>query len=135
MKTLVLLLGVLVLAIASCDVPLPNGTPEVSRCTMSAGLSCTDFVIDDGELTLVLRNGLGREIEIQEIGYQVHDASEPACTQADVGTVANGQTIPITFGGCTAEHDTRYTIKIAYLPSGSTIPEPRTISGELFITS
>lgn len=136
MRTLVVLVSVFVLSLAACDlIPPPELYPGVSRCTMSAGLSCVDFMLEDGELTLVLQNGLGREIDIREVRYQVHDGSESVCMQPHTISLPNAQSTPITFENCVAEHDTRYRLAVEYTLPDSTMSTPRVIEGELFIAS
>ena len=94
-----------------------------------------DFMLHDGELTLVLQNGLGREIDIREVRYQVHDGSESVCMQPYTISLPNAQSTPITFENCVAEHDTRYRLAVEYTLPDSTMSTPRVIEGELFIAS
>jgi len=61
------------------------------RCTLPPGISCNDFTIAGGSLTIIGTNGLGDTIYIDSFTAQSPDGSTTCANTVRVGTqVANG---------------------------------------------
>src|SRR3989338_327134 len=55
-----------------------------TACTLEAGIGCTDFRVNEGSVTLAIRNGKGEDIEINEIKTM-------NCTGSASGLLRNGE--------------------------------------------
>ena len=137
MKYLILIVSVLALAAASCDVtPPPASNPAQSRCVLSAGLTCDNYELIDGQLSLDLVNGMGRALDIESVEYLARESSAQGCVETQLGTVENGATITVEFDEiCRARTDTWYDITIRYVNAGLSDTPLRTLTGELYIIS
>lgn len=86
-----------------------------SRCTLPAGIGCTDYKVQDfgpgnGEVTFVLKNSLGYDIT-----SVIVSASE--CTgTASQSTLTNGGQKTFTPNGCTLSSGSKYSgqVNITY---------------------
>lgn len=76
-----------------------------SSCTITPGISCEDFVVDNtGAISLALRNGMGTDLNNVTIEIYKPDTDDLACTTNPVGTdntLSDGEKDTFTGGGCT----------------------------------
>ncbi len=98
-------------------------------CTVGPGISCDDFkIVTDGSGTLVLRNGMGKELDAVTVSLEAV-AGGAACTAAD--NWGSGDTITCTWaiGDLTpGSASGRYSqdLIVAYTESGSTVTHSKT---------
>lgn len=121
--SLAILIGLLsiIVAVAYMDVLDPSGLITDS-CIMPAGLSCVDQTYSGGKAQIMLRNNLGKQFTIVNVGMDDnYDDIYTPCVP-DKSQIADGETFTIT---CPAE-DTYGTgehlfgnIKIGYREEGS----------------
>ena len=119
-----------------------NFIPE--RCTLSAGITCDDFVYDSGEFQLQFTNGFGRSINITSITLTsatgLPGSNECSWEIPPTGgqVLSNGASNAFTLGtgDCTPVDGVgklRGELEIQYTNVGSQIDTPRRVTGELFI--
>ena len=63
------------------------------RCSLEPGIGCMDFKIQEGSVTLVLRNGKGEDITISKIAVS-------GCSSTNPGSLRNGEKKTFTISGC-----------------------------------
>ncbi|MBI2135338.1 hypothetical protein HYU09_05075 [Candidatus Woesearchaeota archaeon] len=88
-----------------------------SKCTLPAGIACTDFKVTTGAtlitgtVDIVLRNGMGFDATSVEVGVE-------GCTAKDntPSTIANGAQEQYTATGCTVTSGSKYSgdINVTY---------------------
>ena len=116
-----------------------NFIPE--RCTLSAGISCDDFVYDSNTFELQFTNAFGRSIEISSITLTSPTGlpNTGVCSWPGADQVlSNGATDAFTLdtGDCDPVDGVgklRGELEIQYTNVGSEITTPRRVTGELFI--
>ena len=116
-----------------------NFIPE--RCTLSAGMSCDDFVYQSDTFELQFTNGFGRSINISSIRLtSPADLGGAGVCSWDDGPeiLNNGATaaFELDVGQCTpldGVSKLRGELEINYTNVGSEITTPRRVTGELFI--
>lgn len=83
------------------------------RCAFEAGIGCTDFEVNEGSITLVLRNGKGEDISISEIKAK-------NCTGTTSGFLKNGEQGTFTIDGCRNKANTKIISDINVTFAGET---------------
>jgi hypothetical protein len=75
-----------------------------SKCQLPAGIACTDFKVTSTTVDVVLRNGLGFDVE--SISVTASD-----CTTADTtpATIANGAQATYQVSGCSITSGGKYS--------------------------
>jgi hypothetical protein len=77
-----------------------------SKCTLPAGIACTDFKIDasGSQVHVVLRNGLGFDATGMQVDVQ-------GCTTSDAtpATLGNGQQVEYIATGCTLTSGSKFS--------------------------
>ena len=124
-----------------------------STCTVSAGLSCDDYVLtEDGDASINLVNGLGRPIYVTE--YEVRNINDQSCA-GDPGewstptmgspdtlpmddtdsAIPNGGTVQLDMTDCSwpnPGNKNRAYLTIRYQYADSTSGFEHTATGEIF---
>ena len=82
-----------------------------TACTLEAGIGCSDFKVDEGSITLVLRNGKGEDVTITSI-------TAKNCTGAASGSIKNGDQGVFVIDGCRNEEDSKLVSDLNITLSG-----------------
>ena len=90
-----------------------------SKCTLPAGLACTDFQIDaPATINIVLRNGMGFDATSMSV-------TAGGCTTADTtpATIANGEQQQYAVTGCALTAGSKYSgdVNVTYTNADSTL--------------
>src|SRR3989338_2238411 len=64
-----------------------------TACTLEPGIVCTDFKVNEGSITLILRNGKGEDVTISSIAAR-------NCTGSASGSIKNGEQSVFIIDGC-----------------------------------
>ena len=99
-----------------------------SKCTLPAGIACTDFRInsDTDSITVVLRNGLG--FDVDPISIEVDDCTAPAAS-----SVNNGAEVQLTATACGLSSGGKYSgsFNVSYTNSELDVPLPHKVQGSI----
>ena len=72
-----------------------------TACTLESGIGCMDFKVNEGFVTLILKNGKGEDIDISAIKVR-------NCTGTASGTLKNGQQATLIVDGCRNKPNTKF---------------------------
>ena len=106
--------------------PVPHRfLPE--SCTVGPGISCDDFkVVYDGTATIVLRNGMGKELDAVTVVLGTQTSSTAACNGGD--DWAEGAQITCAFSGLgSGSSGSKYSadLSVSYTEAGSSVPHAK----------
>jgi len=76
------------------------------KCLIEPGIACTDFKVDEDSVTLVLKNVLGKNMEITDISVE-------QCTGTDSGALENDEQGIFVVSGCGNIVDEKFTGEVA----------------------
>jgi len=71
------------------------------KCVIQPGIHCEDFKVQEDSATFLLKNALGKNMEILSIQVE-------HCTGTDSGTILNDQTTQFVVDGCTNTADEKF---------------------------
>ena len=88
------------------------------KCTFPIQLSCTDFSIASAQITLILQNGAGRDMQVYSVNASSDALTGGPCTSATSVVLRNGAQSTFTLASCTfsdtGRDKNRYAINLSY---------------------
>src|SRR3989338_53513 len=82
-------------------------------CVMESGIACLDSKVDEGSVSLVLKNGRGEDISISGVKIET-------CSGTDNGILKNGEQKQFVVGGCNNAAGSKFMAKFNVTYTGET---------------
>ncbi len=103
------------------------------KCTFPVGLSCADFSVTPTSISIILRNGAGRDMVVNSL-EATSEALQGSCSSSGTVTLPNGGTNTFSLTGCTFKETGKeknlYSVAVNY----ALVDSPNlqhTLTGEL----